>query len=241
VCYNGHMRNVTPSVGEIYHVYNRGVEKRRIFEEEADYGRLIRCLFELNDENPVQKLYIPLRLKSQEIPEAKLPELTRKPRKLLVEILAFCFMPNHYHFLLREKQEHGISTFMHKLGTGYTNFFNQKYERVGSLFQGPYKIIHITDNTHFLHLPHYIHLNPLDLILPEWRNGSVKDLEAAFKFLESYRWSSLLDYLGKKNFPSITQRGFLEHILSSPQELKTDMLDWIGRGNFETIEHLTLE
>ena len=87
MCYNGHMRNVTPSVGEIYHVYNRGVEKRSIFGEEADYRRLIRCLFELNDENPVQKLYIPLRLKSQEIPEAKLPELTRKPRKLLVEIL----------------------------------------------------------------------------------------------------------------------------------------------------------
>ena len=238
--YNEGMRNITPQIDGIYHVYNRGVEKRIIFPTEGDYTRFIRSLFELNDKNPVQKLYVPKKFKSQVIPEAKLPEL-RKPRELLVEILAFCLMPNHFHLILREIKEGGTRTFMHKLGTGYTNFFNQKYERVGSLFQGPYKIISVTNDSHLLYLPYYVHLNPLDLVQPEWRDGIIKDIEKATQYLEDYRWSSLPDYWGIKNYPSVTQRGFLENILGPVQEQKRALFDWIKRNELENIEHLALE
>ena len=96
-------------------------------------------------------------------------------RKLLVEILVFTLMPNHFHLLLKQKQENGISKFMHKLGVGYSMYFNQKYERTGSLFQGTYKAIPVNNDSYFIHLPYYIHLNPLDLIEPKWKNGEIKN------------------------------------------------------------------
>ncbi|TSC78249.1 MAG: putative transposase [Parcubacteria group bacterium Gr01-1014_29] len=221
--------------GEIYHIYNRGVEKRTVFENKADYYRFIRCLYELNNSNPVEKTYI-----SKISPDVPLPVI-RKEREVVVDILAFCLMPNHYHLMLQERMDGGITKFMRKIGTGYTNYFNQKNKRVGPLFQGTFKICHITDDTHFRYLPYYIHLNPLDLVHPDWREGSVKEVTQALQFLEQYRWSSLLDYLGIKNFPSITRRAFLEDILESPTDQKTHMIEWIRRYGVELIEQITLE
>jgi len=224
--------------GEIYHIYNRGIEKRTVFENKADYYRFIRCLYELNNSNPVEKTYI-----SKISPDVPLPVLPviRKKRDIMVDILAFCLMPNHYHLMLQERAEGGITKFMRKIGTGYTNYFNQKNKRVGPLFQGTFKICHITDDAHFRYLPYYIHLNPLDLAHPGWREGSVKEVTQALQFLEQYRWSSLLDYLGIKNFPSVTQRTFLQDILESPADQKTHMIEWIRRYGAESIEQITLE
>jgi len=237
------MRDIKFTEGEIYHIYNRGVEKRDIFSGEEDYFRFIHDLFEFNDEEPAANFYYKKSLfqKQSQPYEAKPRKVERKPRKLLVEILVFCLMPNHFHLLLKQRREGGIVKFMHKLGTGYTMSFNQKYERSGSLFQGTYRAILIKDDSHFIHLPCYIHLNPLDLKFPEWRDKEIRDYRAAMKFLESYRWSSFLDYIGKKNFPSVTQREFLNEFLEGPEQYKKDTLKWLKEIDLERIRGILLE
>ena len=190
-----------------YHTLNRGVEKRNIFLDKQDHFRFIHNLYELNNEDRVDTTFHSFK---------EDPNLTdfanRKQRKILVDILAFCLMPNHYHLLLSPKIEGGVPKFMNKINIGYAKYFNKKYKRVGALFQGRYKKILIADNTHFLHLPFYIHFNPLDLKYPEWRENRILNAEKALGFLKSYRWSSHLDYLGVKNFPSIINNGLLTEI-----------------------------
>jgi putative transposase len=159
----------------------------------------------------------------------------REPRKILVEILAFCLMPNHYHLLLRQKRENGIVNFMQKLGTGYTMYFNQKYNRVGGLLQGRFKAVIVNKEEYFIHLPYYIHLNPLDLIMSKWQEGRIKNFNKAIKFLENYRWSSYLDYIGKKNFPSVTQRGFLLEFFGGEKEYRKATKKWLKEIDLEKI------
>lgn len=233
------MRNIRFVNEGIYHVYNRSVEKREIFVDDQDRFRFIHDLFEFNDEAPAVNLYYKRPLIQSY--EAKPRKIEQQKRKLLVEILAFVVMPNHFHLLLRQIKENGISNFMHKLGTGYTMYFNQKYERAGSLFQGTYKAVLVNQEAHFIHLPYYIHFNPLDLKFPEWRDREIKNYKQAMKFLENYRWSSFLDYIGKKNFPSVTQREFLNEFFEGPENYKKDAMKWLKEMDLEEIEDFTLE
>ena len=233
------MRNIRFVNEGIYHVYNRSVEKREIFVDDQDRFRFIHDLFEFNDEAPAVNFYYKRPLLQSY--ETKSHKIEQQKRKLLVEILAFVVMPNHFHLLLRQIKENGISNFMHKLGTGYTMYFNQKYERAGSLFQGTYKAILVNQEAHFIHLPYYIHLNPLDLKFPEWRDREIKNYKQAMKFLENYRWSSFLDYIGKKNFPSVTQREFLNEFFEGPENYKKDAMKWLKEMDLEEIEDFTLE
>ncbi len=186
---------------EIYHVYNRGVEKRLISGDDKDRFRFIHNLYEMNNSLPVLNSRYWLARKNNNM-EVQLPYIREK----LVEILAFCIMPNHYHLLLRQVQEKGIVRFMQKLGTAYTNYFNLRNERVGPLFQGRFKAVLIGEDGHLRHLYNYIHLNPLDLSAPEWRENKLNNQQKALDFLNNYRWSSYLDYAGKKNFPSVIDK-----------------------------------
>lgn len=233
------MHRTKPTNNTIYHVYNRGVDKRKVFLCDADYLRFIHDLFEFNDTEPALKLNYYIGQKPSS--EVGLPKMERKPRKLIVDILAFCLMPNHFHLMLRQNKENGITDFMHKLGTGYTNYFNKKYERSGALFQGKYKFVPIKEDGHFVHLPYYIHLNPLDLKFPEWKDKRIKDRKKAIKFLENYRWSSFLDYIGKKNFPSVTSREFLLDFFSGPGNYKKETLQWLEEIKLGEVEGITLE
>ena len=205
------MRKVSFVNNEIYHVYNRGVEKREIFSDEKDYFRFIHDIFEFNDQAPTDKFLSHLNTPPTDKEKGPL----RKPRKLLVELLCFCAMPNHYHFLLRQVSENGITKFMRKFGTGYTNYFNNRYERVGPLFQGKFKSVHIETDQQLFYIPHYIHLNPLDLFFPNWKKEKLENVKEALDRLNSYRWSSYLDYINRTNFPSVTQRDFLFQIFGS--------------------------
>lgn len=189
-----------------YHIYNRGVEKRNIFGDEFDYFRFIHNLFEFNDVAPAGKFSSP-RLSEVEPPKVK-------NRDMLVKIHCFCLMPNHFHLLLEQKKIGGIVQFMKKLGTGYAMYFNEKYRRVGPLFQGRFKAILIEDESYLLHLSRYIHLNPVELIAPQWKEGGVEDWTKIHSYLESYRWSSYLDYIGKKNFPSVISSEFIHQLLT---------------------------
>ncbi len=233
------MKNPQFVSGEIYHIYNRGVEKRDIFLDDQDRLRCIHDLFEFNDLEPADKFLSP---PNRQHSEVKLPKIIeRGPRKLIVEILAFYLGNNHFHLMLRQKKENGITLFMRKFGTGYTNYFNQKYERVGSLFQGPFKASLIKTEAHFIHLPYYIHLNALDSIAPEWRNRGIKDINKTIKFLDSYKWSSHLDYLGKKNFPSVTQREFLMEFWGGPEEYRESITKWLKEIDLEEVKPIILE
>ncbi len=233
-----------PITGKFYHVYNRGVEKRIIYPEEKDYVRFIHNLYEFNDTNPSDKYYV------NQYSEVGLPyieklrdkqESNKKPRDFLVNILVFCLMPNHYHLLLKQVKDEGITEFMRKIGTGYTNYFNLKNDRVGPLFQGKYKAVLIEEDEHFNYLPNYIHLNPLELIEPNWKEGKLNNINRAVNFLESYRWSSYLDYIGKKNFPSLTQREFLSDNYQDPDEYKREVKDWLMEIEIDSIRDLTIE
>ena len=195
---------------EIFHVLNRGVEKRTIVLDDKDRLRFLHDLYAFNDTDPTPNYILPGRH-------------TVHRRTTLVYIHAFCLMPNHYHLLLSPAVENGISLFMQKLNMGYTKYFNEKYKRLGTLWQGKYKMIHIDREAHMLYIPYYIHLNPLDMSHPEWREGKVKNSKVALKKLRSYRWSSHLDYVGIRNFPSIIHRDFLKDILGSEKTYLSEL------------------
>jgi putative transposase len=235
------MKRVKPVEGGIYHIFNRGVDKRRVFMEEKDYFRFIHDLWEFNDWAPAPSSFF--HKKSFTTSEVKPPndftDGSRGEKGSLVEILAYCLMPNHYHLMLRQKVENGISDFMRKVGTGYTVFFNQKHKRTGTLLDGTYKIAEIEEQKHFIYLPYYIHLNPLDLKFPEWREGKIKNSKEAIKFLEEYRWSSHLDYLGKENFPSVIKKNFLQKIFGGETKYKKSFEKWLedlGPAKFQGLD-----
>jgi putative transposase len=219
--------------GEIYHVYNRGVEKRKIFLDDKDYLRFIHDLFEFNDTSPAGKFFI--------FGGGTSEYAGKKKRELLVEILAFCLMPNHYHLLLKQLQNGGITKFMKKLDTGYTMYFNKIKKRVGPLFQGVFKAVSIDKQAQFYHIPYYIHLNPVELAASNWKEEGIKSPQKVEEFLKTYRWSSHLDYIGKKNFPSILSTKFLSKIWGGPQKYKLDfnkLLKDFNRFNVYNEENL---
>lgn len=230
---------------QIYHVYNRGVEKRNVFLNDKDRFRFIHDMFEFNDEQPALNLGFRFDNYTKQLLKSDFNSKLQKPRKLLVEILCFCLMPNHYHFTLRQRVDGGITEFMRKIGAGYTNFFNIKYDRVGPLFQGKFKAVHLIKEAHLLYLPHYIHLNPLDLAMPEWRDKKIRSPQKALKFLESYRWSSYLDYIGKRNYPSVIQPDFiLSNYYGSPTSIvdyRKEIRDWFEDLDFAEIKSVAID
>jgi REP-associated tyrosine transposase len=212
---------------EILHVFNRGVDKRQIFLDDQDRFRFIHDLYEFNDEERTNTIYHSF-ARSNDIECRKFTYKTDAVRrKLLVDIHAFTLMPNHYHLLLSPLVDRGIPRFMQKLNMGYSKYFNQKYERTGTLFEGRYKSVPIIEETHFIHIPYYIHCNPLDLAMPEWRERTLPDYGDALRFLQSYRWSSHLDYWGERNFPSVTNREFLSEFFGGTNAYREKIENWL--------------
>ena len=144
------MRKVKFSVNEHYHIYNRGVDKRDIFMDAEDVARFFTCMSTFNSVDPVGSIYENSFRDNGELG-------SRAPK--LVEFIAYCLNQNHYHFIIEPLTDDGVQKFMHKLSTGYTNYFNEKYKRSGSLFQGKYKAIHVSSNEYLLHLSVYVNLN----------------------------------------------------------------------------------
>ncbi len=150
------MRKIHFSNEEIYHIYNRGTDKRVIFSDEFDFQRFIKSLEEFNAIDPIGSIYEHSFSKSKK--ESQLGNPVSKSEQL-VEIIAYCLNPNHYHLLLRQLAPNGISKFMHRLGLGYTKYINNKEKRSGVLFQGQFKAVHVNTNEYLLHLSVYINLN----------------------------------------------------------------------------------
>ena len=132
------MTRFPPATDEYYHVFNRGVDKRTVFEDNDEYRYFVHLLYVLNTN---QQSHNTLRNFTAHI-ERGSTSINRGER--VVDLVAFCLMPNHFHLLLRQRVENGISKYMQKVGTGYTMYFNERHERSGALFQGRYKYVHIT-------------------------------------------------------------------------------------------------
>lgn len=195
---------------------NRGVDKRQIFLDNQDRARFVHDLYEFNDSasatNTVRGL-------PPDSPEAIMFDLVGRTseRDPIVDIHGWCIMGNHYHLLVSEIVDGGITKFIMKLNVGYAKYFNERYKRVGTLFQGRTKKIHVNSDAYFLHILHYIHLNPLDFLkgAESWRTLEIKNAKDALAYLNTYRWSSYLDYCGKKNFPSIITKELFSDVFKN--------------------------
>ena len=184
------------SIGEFYHIYNRGNNKSTIFTTAADYGRFMFLLFVANSRDPVRMDSLVRKCRAQgRTLRSVMKEIERG--ETLVDIGVYCLMPNHFHILIHEKYENGVSLFMQKLLTGYSMYFNKKYERTGSLFEGKFKAEHAGKDEYLKYLFAYIHLNPVKLIEPNWREVGVADMARVKKYLKEYKYSSYVDYLGE--------------------------------------------
>lgn len=203
--------------GEYYHIYNRGVEKRDIFKEKADYERFLRLLYVANGTEP----YV-----FRDIEKLPLNKIQRG--KPLVALGAYCLMPNHFHLLVKEIGDGGLSEFMEKLGTGYALYFNKKENRVGPLFQGTFKARHARRDEYLKYLFSYIHLNPLKLIQPSWKEEGIADPAKAKQYLGSYRYSSYPEFTGaKRDEAAIIARGEFPGYFRSTIEFSDFLDEWI--------------
>ncbi len=173
---------------EWYHCYSRGVEKRRVFENTRDYQRFIQTLYLANSTEPIHQDNL-RKFSHEEI-------LSQRRGDLLVAVGAYCLMPNHFHLLLKELVDGGITQFMRKVGTAYTMYFNIKNERVGNLFNKPFRSKHINDDRYLKWVPQYLHLNPAELFEQGWKEGKVKNFKSLTQKLRHYPYSSFSDYCG---------------------------------------------
>ena len=144
------MRKEKPVTGEHYHLYNRGVDKREIFMDKDDLKRFLQSMNEFNTVETIGSIYEKVYYQNENI-EVELSKL--------VNFISYCLNPNHFHFVIEQIVDNGISRFMQKLSCGYTNYFNEKYKRSGSLFQGPFKAKHVSSNDYLLHVSAYVNLN----------------------------------------------------------------------------------
>lgn len=184
---------------DLYHALNRGVDKRTIFLDSQDCARFIHDMFVFNTTEPIRNIY--RNTMCDFVSRTSVKSLSYK----LVDIHGWCLMGNHYHLLLSERIEGGLTLFLRRLNVGYAKYFNERYKRTGTLFQGRTKKLLIDNDAYFLHILNYIHLNPLDMLqgAEDWRAGMISDVDVSLEYLKHYRWSSYCDYTGSKNFPSI--------------------------------------
>jgi len=216
--------------GKIYHVILRRMGEELLFQDQDDYFRMIFYLYECNTPKNIL-----LRLQREKRKAKKLDQVRGQTsaqivqREPLVEILAFCLMPNHIHLLLRQLRDKGISKFIQKVASGYATYFKLKYEiqLQGHFFQDRFTAVPIKDEDQLKIVSTYIHTNPISLIEPKWSEFKVKDPQRAFQFLKEYRWSSYLDYIGQKNFPSLTQREILHRLFQQPRNIEKSIEEWI--------------
>lgn len=157
--------------------------------DEHDAERFLMLLYASNSTTPIQISNIG----SRQGP-ALATVLQKKRGDRLVDIGAYCLMSNHPHLVLRERMYGGISSFMQKLGTGYTMYFNKKHHRTGALFAGRFKARHVASDQYFRRLINYVHANPAELFEPNWKKGKIKNEQQLRRKLLAYRFSSLSDY-----------------------------------------------
>jgi putative transposase len=171
---------------EWYHCYSRSIDRSIVFTNTSDYERFLQALYLSNSNKSIDRsvFYKHTHADFFEVPRTS----------PLVAIGAYCLMPNHFHILLQEKADGGISKFMQKLGTSFTMYFNAKNQHVGNVFIKPFRSKHIEDDRYLRRVTQYIHLNPAEIFEPEWKKGVVQNENALEENLTNFKYSSLFDY-----------------------------------------------
>lgn len=208
---------ITPFVnGGYYHILNRGSEKKNIYIQNRDYIRFQKSFYYYKFAGPKPKF--------SQFTKSNLfkPFLNEK----IVEILCFCLMPNHFHLLIKQLKDGGISTFISQLSNSYTKYFNVKYNRVGPLLQGAFKAVRIETDEQLIHVSRYIHLNPV--------------VSGLVGLPENYKWSSYIEYISQNPFYCLINEimGFFK-LTQDYQKFTNDQIDY-GQ-NLEFIKHNLLD
>ncbi len=202
---------------EYYHIFNRGVARMPIYNNAFDYRHFLNTVIYYRNDGPKPRFSF---FRNQPLPLDK--------NRKIVDIVCYCLMPNHFHFMLRQKRENGITEFVSKVSNSYTKYFNVKNKRVGPLLQGEFKSVHVESNEQLLHLSRYIHLNPL--------------IGYVVKELDLYRWSSYHEYLGLKE--GICSKDEVIGQFKSTKDYERfvlDQVDYARRLDFIKHELLDLE
>lgn len=203
---------------EYYHIYNRGNSKQRIFLSKKDYERFIALLYGTNTNKSFNFFNFK---KGGGI-------FSKEIRDPLVSIGAYCLMPNHFHILITPLSEEGLSKFMQKLSTAYSMYFNEMYKRTGGLFEGKFKSIHVENDRQLKYLFSYIHLNPVKLIDSKWEENGIKNLKKVFEYLDTYLYSSFLDYNGQnRREKAILKLTDFPNYFPSKNSFKAEIIDWL--------------
>lgn len=225
-------REVEFTNNEIYHITLRGLDEKKLFFDDNDYYRMIFSVYEFNDIHPAkirerrkERLHIKEILKDK---TNTLRECDIDKRERIVDLLAFCWMPNHIHLLVRQLQDNGITKFMSKVGIGYAKYFNTKYGRKGYVFQNRFKSTHVKNDNYLQTIFVYVHTNPISLIEPSWKEKGITNKEKAIEFIENYKWSSYQDYLDKPNFRYLSQRDSLKEFFGGAENCRQQVNDWLA-------------
>jgi len=214
--------------GQIYHVFNRSVAKQPIFLDSRDYQRFCEAINFYRFYRPPIRFSYFCRLSQNLKNEIMTSQI--KTGKKLVEIFAFCLIPNHFHFLLKCQENSGVQRFIGNLQNSYAKYFNFKRKRNGAIFQEMFKSVLITSEEQFIQVARYIHLNPYSSLLL-----------AKIEDLDSYLWSSWPHYLGKNKYPFL-QENFLGNFYKNRQEMKKHTFDQADyQKQRKILEHLLLE
>lgn len=204
--------------GEYYHIYNRGSDKRDIYIQPRDYNRFQKTIYYYQFLGP--------KLSFSKFAKSELNSFKPDSEKKLVEIICYCLMPNHFHFLVKQVKTNGISFFLSQLSNSYTKYFNTKYERVGALLQGTFKSVLIETDEQLIHVSRYIHLNPV--------------VSRLTKELNSYKWSSYPEYIfGNSLICSIDE---ILNFFPSPQKYQEFVDAQIEYGtSLEILKHRIID
>ncbi len=220
-------RKVPLVTGEYYHIFNRGVNKQPIFEGKRDYKRATEIIGFYTAANT------PLRYsKFMKLPkDSRIEYLNEtKKQKTKIELIAFCLMPNHFHFLIKQSLDQGIVEFMRQFQISHTNYFNKKYARTGPLLQGQFKNVLIEDEKQLLHLTRYIHLNP-------YTSHVINSTDT----LSTYAWSSFPEYLGKVQNEFCNKKLILQ-LFENANRYRTFVLNHADyQKKLSEIKHLSLD
>jgi putative transposase len=223
----------TPLVdGEYYHIYNRGNSKQKIFLDKEDYLHFIKLLFICNSNKKFKF--------RDNIVDPKIDAFDFNRKEPLVSIGAWVVMPNHFHLYITTSHQsdwweslgldnkNRISEFMRKLLTAYTLYFNGKYKRTGSLFEGKFKSVHIEKDNQAKYLFSYIHLNPIKLIQKDWKENGIKNFEIALNYLHRYKWSSYFDFKNiKRKENKILNLIDFPKYFSNLNDFDNEILEWL--------------
>lgn len=221
-------RKIPLVTNQIYHVLNRGIASQPVFLAKKDYQRTLEIIWYYQNQNPPLSyshfLRLPIKQKSEIL------ERLKNKEKFLVEIIALSLLPNHFHFLLKQTQENGVSIFMSNLTNSYTRYFNTKNKRTGPLFQGKFKATMVETDEQLFHLSRYIHLNP-------YTSYVVKKL----KDLKDYPYSSLPEYLGRSR-ANFFQKEIVLNQFKNVNSYKRFVFDQAEyQRKLERIKHLAME